>query len=139
LNNLKTILPEGNLSLNDFIENLNKISDKAAVETKRNANRALTRNLLKEVFRLTQSYCSETKQLKTMEAKDWYQFTRLVVNSISHDFLWRFNKKEIAYLPITYEGFTIESKLNGLDISMRLQILIEIVYEIIEFTEKEIK
>jgi hypothetical protein len=74
-----------------------------------------------------------------MEAKDWYQFTRLVVNSISHDFLWRFNKKEIAYLPITYEGFTIESKLNGLDISMRLQILIEIVYEIIEFTEKEIK
>ncbi|WP_339894286.1 hypothetical protein [uncultured Algibacter sp.] len=139
LNNLKTILPEGNLSLNDFIENLNKMSDKAAVETKRNANRALTRNLLKEVFRLTQSYCSETKQLKIMEAKDWYQFTRLVVNSISHDFLWRFNKKDIAHLPIAYKGYTIESKLNGLDISMKLQILIEIVYEIIEFTEKEIK
>ncbi|MEQ5790487.1 hypothetical protein J4E06_05445 [Muricauda sp. NFXS6] len=141
-NNLKelaTILPEGKLTFDSFVNEVNSLGEKALVETKRNANRALTRNLLKEVFRLAQSYCSDTNQLEEMESKSWYQFTRLIVNSMSHDFKWRFHKKDKKHLPITYKKETLELNVDGQDIHMRLQVLIELVDEIISFSKSEIK
>ena len=139
LKELQTILPEGTLTFDSFVKEVNSFGSKALVETKRNANRALTRNLLKEVFRLTQSYCYDSRQLKEMESSDWYQFTRLIVNSLSHDFKWKFHKKDKQYLPITYKGETLKLEFDNLDIHIRLQILIELVDEIISFSKKEIK
>lgn len=139
LKELETILPEGKLTFESFVNDVNSFGSKALVETKRNANRALTRNLLKEVFRLAQSYCSNSNQLKEMESNHWYQFARLIVNSISHDFKWRFHKKDKQHLPTTYKEVTLRLELDGQDIHMRLQILIELVDEIISFSKTEIK
>ena len=139
LGELKTILPEGTLSFDSFVKEIDSFGSKALVETKRNANRALTRNLLKEVFRLAQAYCSNSNQLKEMESKDWYQFARLIVNSLSHDFKWRFHKKDIQYLPVTFKGEILELELDGQEIHMRLQVLIELVDEIISFSKTDIK
>lgn len=139
LKELETILPEGKLTFESFVNEVNGFGPRALVETKRNANRALTRNLLKEVFRLTQSYCSISGQLDEMESKEWYQFTRLIVNSLSHDFKWRFNKKDLNHLPITHKGELLEAGLDGHDLHMRLQVLIELVDDIISFCRANLK
>jgi hypothetical protein len=139
LKELKTILPEGTLTFDSFVKEVDSFDSKALVETKRNANRALTRNLLKEVFRLAQSYCSNSNQLNEMESNDWYQFARLIVNSLSHDFKWRFHKKDKQHLPLAYKGETLKLELDGQDIHMRLQVLIELVDEIISFSKTDIK
>ena len=85
---LTTELPEGRLSFGSFMRQLATLGPQAAAETKRNANRALTRNLLKEMFRITQSFCYASGKQHTLTSQSWYEFTRILVNSLSHNFRW---------------------------------------------------
>ncbi len=132
-------LPEGQLSLADFIGRLNKFSDKALVETKRNANRALTRNLFKEVFRLTLAYSVFSNQRQLIKGESWFEFARIEANSLSHNFRLEFRRHDLAALPVTYGGVTIEASQNGKTIEMKLETLIGLVDEIIEFVNKRLK
>ena len=137
-NSLTTQLPEGTITLREFIESLNNISDNAAVETKRNANRFLTRNLLKETFRITQSYCQINDKIIILEEQSWYQFSRIVVNSISHNFRFEFRAKDKTLLPVSYRNQTIDSSMNGKPISMKLEILLNLIDDIIFFVREKL-
>lgn len=99
-------LPEGTLSLRDFVAMHDRISAAALRETKRNANRALTRNLFKETFRLTLSYCEFSDQKEAIKSEHWFQFARVVANSLSHNFRLDFRPYDLSVLPWTYSGHT---------------------------------
>jgi hypothetical protein len=135
---LTTQLPEGKITLREFIESLNKINDKAAVETKRNANSFLTRNLLKETFRITQSFCYLNKKMDILKGQPWYQFARIVVNSISHNFRFEFKPNDIKLLPVKYKGEIIDSSMDGKPISMKLEILLNLIDDIIFFVKEKL-
>ena len=137
-NTLITELPEGKISLKQFMEGLEKISDHAQVETKRNANRFLTRNLLKEVFRITQSFCYTHGQATAMTAESWYQFTRIIVNSLSHNFRLEFQNNDRKQLPVSYMGQTIDIPMHGQPLSMQLRILLSLVDDIIIFVQNRL-
>ena len=126
-------LPEGNITLKQFTDQLNGLNDRALVETKRNANRALTRNLFKESFRITQAYCWSSSQLKALRAEDWYEFARIVSNCLSHNFRLEFRPYDHSRLPVSYNGVTIDRSFDGQPISMKLEILINLVDELIAF------
>ena len=132
-NCLTTKLPEGTINLREFIESLNAISSQAAVETKRNANRFLTRNLLKETFRITQSYCQVNGKINILTTESWYQFARIIVNSISHNFRLKFRSNDMKHLPVTYRDQTIDASMNGQSLSMPLEILLNLIDDIISF------
>lgn len=137
-NSLTTQLPEGKITLKEFIDSLNNINDRAAVETKRNANRFLTRNLLKETFRITQSYCHSNKKMDILKNQTWYQFARIVVNSISHNFRFEFRPNDKKLLPVNYMGQTIDISMDGKSISMRLEILLNLIDDIILFVKNKL-
>jgi len=135
---LTTELPEGNINLEQFMEQLTQYGKQAPVETKRNANRSTTRNLLKEGFRITQSFCQAHGQTRLMTAQSWYQFARIVVNSLSHDFHLQFRPHDLNQLPVAYEGHSIDASMNGHSLSMPLRILLAVYDEIVHFVEHEL-
>lgn len=134
-NTLIAELPEGKVSLKEFTDGINRLGVKALVETKRNANRALTRNLFKESFRITEAYCRSSSQLPAFKANEWFEFSRVIANSLSHNFRLEFRPYDISILPVSYKGVTVDSSLNGKPISMKLEILINLVDELIGFAE----
>ncbi len=128
-------LPEGKISLKEFTDKLGGLGAQALVETKRNANRALTRNLFKESFRITEAYCRNSSQLNALKAKDWFGFARVIANSLSHNFRLEFRPYDLSQLPVSYGGVTIDSSLHGKPISMQLEILMNLVDELNGFAK----
>lgn len=134
LESLSTVLPEGEITLKDFTEQIGKHGGQALVETKRNANRFLTRNLLKEAFRITESYCSLTGQKNILKNELWYQFARIIVNSISHNFRFDFRPYDKSLLPVSFKNNEITESMDGNPISFQLHIILDLVDEIMEFS-----
>lgn len=135
LESLEQILPEGVITLKEFVEQMEKLGDHALVETKRNANRFLTRNVLKEAFRVTESYCKSTGQENILKKEAWYQFARIFVNSISHNFRLDFRPYDKDLLPVSFKDVKITESMDGKPMRCQLQILVELVDEIIEFSK----
>jgi hypothetical protein len=135
---LVTNLPEGSLSFGSFIEHLDNVSTTAVVETKRNANRATTRNFLKESFRITQAYCKETSQSSVVTSQPWYQFARILVNCLSHSFRLDYSPYDLKKLPVSYAAETIDSSMDGQTVSIQLQVLLELADDIRIFAQSDI-
>ena len=128
-------LPEGKVSLKEFTDGLNRLGDNALVETKRNANRALTRNLFKESFRITEAYCRNSSQFEVFKTNEWFEFSRIIANCLSHNFRLEFRPYDLSRLPVSYKGVTVDSSLDGKPISITLEILINLSDELIIFAE----
>jgi hypothetical protein len=135
---LKTKLPEGTITFRHFMDTLALAGGQAQVETKRNANTALTRNYLKEVFRVTQSFSQATGQTNAMTSEPWYQFARILVNSLSHDHKLRFRDFDKKCLPVTYSGVTIDANSEGKPLSMKLETLLALSEDIITFAKDKL-
>lgn len=130
-NGLIQKLPEGDLTFKQFAD---QIRD-GLLETKRNANRALTRNLFRESFRLLLSYCHKASQQKILKSQKWYEFARVTANAISHNFRWEFRPYDLSCLPLSYNDVALTENLDGQPVSMRLEILIDLVDEMILFSK----
>jgi hypothetical protein len=81
-------------------------------------------SLIRVPFELLNDYCEDFDRLAaTPVLKDklknmpWYQYTRLVRNAISHNFRFAFNQKDLARLPITWNGITIDHNCEGNEIT----------------------
>lgn len=136
---LTTNISGQNITIESFLFSLGLAGSHAPVETKRNANRFLTRNHLKEVFRITQSYCSKTRQLPLMEIESWYHFSRILVNDLSHDFRLKFSKNDLKLLPLIYNGYEITNEMEGTIFSLPLEILLRLCDDVIEFVNRRIE
>lgn len=135
LSSISTVLPEGKITLREFTKQIDIHGGHALVETKRNANRFLTRNYLKESFRMTESYCVLTRQKNILKQENWYQFARIIVNSLSHNFRLEFRPYDKTLLPVTYQRTEINESMDGKPISFKLQILLDLTEEIRRFSE----
>lgn len=135
---LVTELPEGRLTFAAFINGLDQIGPEAAKETKRNANRAVTRNAMKEAFRLTQAYCEASSQEGDLKSQPWYQFARILVNSLSHSFRLDFRQHDLKKLPVMYESEILDSTMNGKSVSMPLSILVKLLDDIVRFVSNDL-
>lgn len=135
---LKTELPEGTIDLAKFMERLAHHGGRALVETKRNANRGTTRNLLKEGFRITQAFCQSTGGDAQMTGQSWYQFARIIVNCLSHDFRFQFRPHDLKKLPVHFRGHSIDASQNGQSLSMQLGVLLALYDEIVVFVTNQL-
>lgn len=136
LSSLVADLPEGKLTLKHFTDHLTAGDERALVETKRNANRALTKNLFRETFRITEAYCRNSNQLDTLKENTWFEFARIVANCLSHNSRLDFRPYDLQRLPVSYKGAIIDSSMDGQGISLQLEILINLVDELISYSKK---
>ena len=132
-----TELPEGLVNLKQFMDRLDGYGPFAARETKRNANRSTTRNLLKEGFRITKAHYQPLNDYRTLTQQPWYQFSRLLVNSLSHDFRLDFRPGDLKQLPVQYLGQTLDASMNGQSAEMPLRVLLSLYDEILAFVAND--
>ncbi len=71
------------------------------------------RVLLKESFEIIKDYCENTNQRNKMTSNDWYQFSRMIRNCISHNFYFEFNDYDKTKLPQIWKNRTIDLALDG--------------------------
>ncbi|PDT32218.1 hypothetical protein CO671_29770 [Rhizobium sp. M10] len=55
--------------------------------------------------------------LRDLKAAGWYQFARIVRNTLSHNFRFDFDAGTKARLPISWNGMTISEAMNGQEIT----------------------
>lgn len=71
------------------------------------------RALIKESFELVKDYCDGTGQAVLFKSEPWYQFARMIRNCLSHNFKFEFNKHDRGLLPVSWNGRTITSAVDG--------------------------
>ena len=86
--------------------------ERAAMEVAKMALRNLTSDTYEAVF----DYCESSGQLTAMQAQGWYQFARVMRNSLTHTQEFRFRPQVLKILPVTWKGRTIEASMGGTEV-----------------------
>lgn len=80
--------------------------------------KSVLRGCLKETYELIKLYSEETNQNNILKAAPWYQFLRVIRNSLSHNFCLVFNKYDKSVLPVSWGGLTIDINMDGNELPM---------------------
>ena len=101
--------------------------------------KAVLRSCMKEMFEILKSECKTGEQEKALKNAPWYQFLRMIRNSLSHDFYLKFNRYDKQQLPVAWSGLTLTQEMDGAELPMqgfltraKVQELIDDVIEYVE-------
>jgi len=75
------------------------------------------RNLCKESFEVTKAYANANGAMAALQKQPWYAYARALRKAISHDFHFGFTNKDLARLPVTWAGKTIDGSMEGKDMT----------------------
>jgi hypothetical protein len=81
--------------------------------------KAVLRSCVKEMFEILKSGCETEDQKQSLMNAPWYQFLRMIRNSLSHDFYLRFNTYDKTRLPVTWAGLTLTQDMDGAELPMQ--------------------
>jgi len=87
--------------------------NRAAMEFAKMALRNFTLDSYEALF----NYCKQTNQLSRMQVQPWYEFARMVRNSLTHTQHWRFRRGDLVRLPVSWRGKTIEATMDGQELT----------------------
>lgn len=71
------------------------------------------RTFVTESFEKLRGYCESTGQERLFKRQPWYQFARLVRNSLKHSQHWSFNSYDLTILPTSWHDKSIDAEMNG--------------------------
>lgn len=101
--------------------------------------KAVLRSCIKELYEVLKFECKTAEQEKALKNAPWYEFLRMIRNSLSHDFYLRFNKSDKKKLPVAWSGLTLTQEMDGAELPMqgfltkaKVQELIDDVIEYVE-------
>jgi hypothetical protein len=76
--------------------------------------------LIRAPFEVLSNYCGDYDKenpdshlLRDLKATDWYAFTRIIRNAVSHNFRFEFRDSEKRRMPITWRHISITAELDG--------------------------
>lgn len=83
--------------------------------------------LLRAPFELLTDYCEDFSQVEPawqlidrLKSTDWYDFARIVRNTVSHNFRFHFSERDKARLPIGWRGNSLTADLHGKPLTYEL-------------------
>ena len=104
--------------------------------------KAVLRSCVAEMFELVRTYGLETNQIKLIRIAPWYQFLRMVRNSLSHDYFMRYREHDLKLLPITWSGLTLTAAMDGTELPMAEFLtrakIVDLMDEVIAYIEKHV-
>ncbi len=105
--------------------------------------KSVLRNCLKETFEMLKAELQSNKEKEVLLQAPWYRFLRMIRNSLSHDFKFRFRDYDKSKLPVSWAGLTITIEMDNNSLPMagfltmaKVQQLLD---EISEFTDANIR
>lgn len=75
----------------------------------------IRRNIFIEIFETVKAYSKNNDCFDDLKNENWYDYYRVIRNSLTHDFHFRFNQSDMQKLPLTYSGSTIDASMQDLD------------------------
>jgi hypothetical protein len=76
--------------------------------------------LIRVPFELLCDYCEDYDQaepsrllVNELRKTNWYEFARIIRNTVSHNFRFQFSKRDKALLPINWRGIALTAELEG--------------------------
>ena len=76
--------------------------------------------LIRAPFEHLSDYCEDFDQVcpgqdlvKAVRDTEWYDFARIIRNTVSHNFRFHFSKGDMSRLPITWKGIVLSQALEG--------------------------
>ena len=74
-----------------------------------------------------------------MAKENWYEFARILVNSLSHNFRLDYREYDRRQLPATYKNETLTISMDGKPAGMRLYTLLSLADEVINFARNRLE
>lgn len=106
-------------------------------QVEKNALISLHCNMLRDMFRLLESYCFETNQQELLRSQTWYWFARIVSNSLSHNYRYEFRSREIKEnLPVRYRDVIISLEDENRPVGFNTNYLYLLAEDIMNFVRK---
>jgi hypothetical protein len=106
------------ISYSDLADLLDQIPARFAITTDFALNQLHA--LLRAPFELLTDYCADVSRaepewqlLRQLKSTDWYEFARIIRNTISHNFRFHFTERDKARLPISWRGISLTADLQG--------------------------
>jgi len=95
---------------------------------------------LKESFRMTQEHCIKNNLEEVLFAAPWYRFAKILVNCLSHDMMFSFDRLNPKHLPAEYKGVKITKDLEGsfLPVDFTAQLFLDLGTDIGLFVAEKI-
>ncbi len=75
--------------------------------------KSVLRNCLKETCEMLKAEITNEKEKQILFRASWYRFLRMVRNSLSHDFRFKFKDRDKKMLPVSWSGLTITLEMEG--------------------------
>lgn len=96
---------------------------------------------LKETFRMTQEYCNKNDLTDKLFSESWYHFAKILVNCLSHDMVFSFQRLNPKHLPAHYADISITTDMEGEHMSEKFtaQIFLNLGTDIGIFVAEEIE
>jgi hypothetical protein len=76
-------------------------------------SKMLIRNVTLDSFEALYNYCKENGLEAHIHSQPWYRFARLVRNCLTHTQKVHFADYQLKWLPVTWQGNTIDRDLEG--------------------------
>lgn len=76
------------------------------------------RTFLKESFEHIKTYVNLTGQFELMRTANWYQFARIMRNSLSHAVVIQIKPRDLSLLPVTWNNITVDSSMNNKELDL---------------------
>lgn len=76
------------------------------------------RILTKESVRIIMDYSDKSGQFSILKSQKWYEFARIIGNSLSHNFKFEFRSSDRRVLPVTWDNRTIDLSMNNTDMKL---------------------
>lgn len=98
----------------------------------------LIRGLIKESFEVVRTYAKSTQQSEKFRGQQWFQFFRLIRNSVSHNFCFQFGDFDKKILPVSWRGRTIEKHMEGQPLEVKFlgyEGVWELFFELAQFVD----
>ena len=101
---------------NVFRLDLSSLPKQSVREVSLEFGKMLLRNFVGDSFETVKAACITHGKMQEMRDQDWYLFTRLVRNALTHDQRWQFGARDLKKLPTTWRGKTIRADMDGQDV-----------------------
>lgn len=75
--------------------------------------KSVLRNCLKETFEMLKAEITNEKEKKILFRAPWYRFLRMIRNSLSHDFKFKFEDHDKKKLPVSWSSLTITLEMEN--------------------------
>ncbi len=102
--------------------------------------KSVLRNCIKESFELLKNEFQSDEEKEILINAPWYKFLRMIRNSLSHDFKFRFREYDKSKLPVRWADLTITLDMDNEFLPMEgfltREKVLQLIDEIIDYVEK---